>query len=326
MCCCISESFILCDNVVKCCSCDNVWWSNLSIHRNECFNYFCRKIFAPCIINTAKFSFVTLAVLGSIIMAIPIISFVLSKFCANNCCGHNLKRNSYVWSEGDLMFLLCFNRYHVETLKIDSSDITSIPDKIEKLVDLRELIVLKTQLNIFSPKICELRNLKFLQIDTSELTSISSNINNLIHLEHLEITNSQLLTLPESIGGLINLKKLILNHNLITSLPETIGNMTNLEHLNLNSNRLESFPESITKLSQLNYLSFAFNRFVLFPIHLLKLKTLTNVHFDTYEFRNDNRFASKLIINSYFNPDKTQIIKNFKTIYLLAIARQTSLL
>jgi Leucine-rich repeat (LRR) protein len=105
--------------------------------------------------------------------------------------------------------------------------LTTLPNSIDKLV-----------------------NLNYLYLENNKLISLPESIGRLVNLNILNLYENQLTTLPESIGDLVKLRYLSLANNRIISLPESIGRLINLETLFLDNNQLTVLPKSITNIKK----------------------------------------------------------------------------
>jgi len=103
------------------------------------------------------------------------------------------------------------NAVSLETLSIQSADITCIPDWICNLQSLTKLHI---------------------ECNSNNLRTISENIGNLKNLVKLSINNSAIDKVPDSIGNLGNLTELSIEYNKnLKSLPDTIGNLKKIDRV-----------------------------------------------------------------------------------------------
>ena len=91
-------------------------------------------------------------------------------------------------------------------------------------------------------EIGNLSNLKELNLYKNQLTSLPDEIGNLSNLRKLYLHNNQLTRLPQEIGNLSKLTTLYLYNNQLTSLPEEIGTLLNLNCLYLEGNTKLVYP------------------------------------------------------------------------------------
>ena len=188
-----------------------------------------------------------------------------------------------------------YNINNTEELYLRNKGLTSLPDNIEKLTELRELDLRKNQLKDLPERIGKLTNLEILNLDGNQLTSLPDNIGKLTNLEVLVLVSNQLTSLPERIGKLTNLLTLDLRKNQLTSLPERIGKLTNLEILNLDGNKLKDLPESIKKLQNTKILyNKTYNNGNEFFKHFYSMKRRVRVSSGTELFTNTFNATNKI--------------------------------
>lgn len=116
-------------------------------------------------------------------------------------------------------------------LDLSNQQITSLPDGIGQLQDLKEL---------------DLKN--------NNLESLPDSIGNCKGLKSLFLQNNKLKKLPDGIGQLQNLKKLDLKKNNLKSLPELLSNCKNLRVITLAENRFNNLFNMIVVLSKITSL------------------------------------------------------------------------
>jgi Leucine-rich repeat (LRR) protein len=99
------------------------------------------------------------------------------------------------------------------TIRLDlyGNNLTSLPESIQSLSNLKEL-----------------------NLTNNNLTSLPESIQSLSKLQSLFLANNKLISLPESIGGLYNLQELYVYNNKLTNLPESIKSFTKIKQLYLN--------------------------------------------------------------------------------------------
>ena len=144
----------------------------------------------------------------------------------------------------------------ISTIKISfKPDVTSIPEDIDSLLNLKTLILRDTEITKIPESIGNLKNLKTLEITGSKsLLTVPNSIGNLKTLEILNLTDNALKTIPNSVGKLSNLKELSLMQNKLTKLPNSVGKLQNLNELGISRNVIKKFPTVIYKLTNLKKL------------------------------------------------------------------------
>jgi len=147
----------------------------------------------------------------------------------------------------------------LEILKLRSLNYrynTPMPEKIDKLKNLKEFYFTGTSTRIIPEAIGNLNNLELLHLNCHELEILPKTIGNLHNLQKLDLDCPQLKKLPDSIGNLKNLKVLKINCSGLglKSLPDWISNLENLEELILDCLNQPILKDDICKLYNLKYL------------------------------------------------------------------------
>ncbi len=109
--------------------------------------------------------------------------------------------------------------YDIEHVNLDGCNLTSIPEEIY-----------------------ELQNLKTLSLDFNQISEIYKEISNLVSLKHLYLNYNQLKSLPDSIGDLQSLKGLSIMHNNVNSLPISLKKLKNLKYIYIRGTRITQAP------------------------------------------------------------------------------------
>ena len=122
---------------------------------------------------------------------------------------------------------------HQEELDLSRLDLSSLPESLLQLQNVRFLNLFYNQFIQLPAIVCQLLPLKKLWVHHNQLTSIPENLGNLYQLEELVLSFNQLKTLPDSIGLLSNLRVLYLHHNQLTSLPTVLKTLPQLQKITL---------------------------------------------------------------------------------------------
>lgn len=132
-----------------------------------------------------------------------------------------------------------------------------LPDEIGELVNLKELLLNLSAIELLPPSIGQLKNLEILGLyQTQKLQKLPDEIGNLVNLKELCLSNSSINLLPPSIGQLKNLQILKLSFmKHIFELPKEIGDLVNLNELYLRASKIEMLPPSIGQLKNLKILN-----------------------------------------------------------------------
>lgn len=130
-------------------------------------------------------------------------------------------------------------------LAINQSDLTSLPDDINCLVNLKELYLKDVPLTNLPEGLGDLINLHTLYICKSELSEVPLSFKNLVGLEKITVIYSKFKIIPQVITELPQLSYLDFSHNILTCMPENIGNLSKLKHLLLSFNEITVIPQSV---------------------------------------------------------------------------------
>jgi Leucine-rich repeat (LRR) protein len=93
-------------------------------------------------------------------------------------------------------------------IKLDCScsNLTSLPDIVSLMTNLKSLNCFNNKLISLPPSIGNLINLNFLFLDNTNITSLPDSISNLSNLKVLYFSHTNITTLPKSIINLRNIK------------------------------------------------------------------------------------------------------------------------
>lgn len=176
-------------------------------------------------------------------------------------------------------------RYGVSSLSatsvtIRNKNLTSIPEFIFHMPNLRTLNLADNQLETVSDKIGTLKNLEGLELRSNKITSLPSSIGSLSRLQWIYIMRNELTTLPSRIGNLESLRTLWVSNNKVKALPESIGDLKSLHNLDLSNNRLERLPERIGDLKGLRFMNLNGNPLMIIPPSMIKLSRKLEIDHD----------------------------------------------
>ena len=143
------------------------------------------------------------------------------------------------------------NPMTVDALDLSENELTTVPEAITRL-----------------------SNLKWLDLEANQLTTIPESVTRMTSLEVLNLRNNKLATVPEAITRLTNLKKLYLSENQLTTVPESITRMTGLEVLYLWGNKLTTVPESIIRMTSLEVINLSRNPLIRVPEPITRMTNL----------------------------------------------------
>jgi Leucine-rich repeat (LRR) protein len=120
------------------------------------------------------------------------------------------------------------SRENVTGLCLYQCALTSLPDSIRKLTNIKSLFLGRNALQTVPDWIADLKS-----------------------LEVIDLFENNLKTLPDSICTLPSLQKLVLNNNQLKELPERIGSIKSLLYLEILKNPLESLPTSLRQFADM---------------------------------------------------------------------------
>jgi len=134
---------------------------------------------------------------------------------------------------------ICMNN-RVIGLCLENENISSLPDSIGSLDDLKNFTVTRCHIKTLPRTIGNLFKLQVLQLQQNEIEQLPESMGNLIDLKTLTISWNKIKTFPESIGNLKNLASLDAQTCAIEKLPVSLGALSALKNLNLQWNQLEN--------------------------------------------------------------------------------------
>ncbi|XP_043544033.1 leucine-rich repeat-containing protein 69 isoform X3 [Chiloscyllium plagiosum] len=150
----------------------------------------------------------------------------------------NLGNNSFEALPEVLKHLRQLRKLHLFDNKLEALS----PNVLECLENLTFLNLNKNKLTTLPEEICRLAQLKYLTVNNNQLESVPSKLCLLQHLCELHLAHNKLKSLPHDIGYLTNLKKLSVPRNEIQVLPEELCVLRNLKVLDVAGNQLHIFP------------------------------------------------------------------------------------
>ena len=118
------------------------------------------------------------------------------------------------------------------SLKSGPSQLQTLPDDIGELIDLETLIIERSDISILPDSFYNLKNLKILHLEGNKLSSLSENINQLVALETFDVESNQLERIPASLSSVKNLKKILVSWNPLKEISDCIAfeNHLGLKH------------------------------------------------------------------------------------------------
>lgn len=145
-------------------------------------------------------------------------------------------------------------RMQSTSLSLKGLDITTLPENIGEIRELRELYLHHNQLSNLPSSLGDLKNLRCLHLDDNKFIEIPECISRIIHLEELYLEENNLESIPLSLGRLNRLRVLRVSDNRLKNLPQNLVQCRNLTMLDLAKNQLVDIPESFREMKQLKLL------------------------------------------------------------------------
>ena len=180
----------------------------------------------------------------------------------------------------------------LETLEIRRLPIPDLGTILNKMFQLKTLIITQTQIEKLPYAVAQFQQLTHLNVSNNHLSELPSHtLAQLPHLVKVEADSNYLVAFPtalalhpkleylslrmNSITAVMNnvpqfdhapaLKTLLLQKNNIQKVQERLSLLTQLQTLHLASNELQSLPNTLKDLAQLEYLDLRHNKFEQVP-------------------------------------------------------------
>lgn len=127
------------------------------------------------------------------------------------------------------------NYKKITKLDLSNQNLTSFPDYVFKMTNLRKLILHNNHISKIPPQIKALSKLMVLDLSNNELSTIGYQVLKLPKLKILNLCYNQIVCLPNGIKE-VGIKQLLLSNNRLSRL--NIGGFRKLERLTINNNEL----------------------------------------------------------------------------------------
>jgi hypothetical protein len=164
---------------------------------------------------------------------------------------------------------------HLRALRLVGMSLRSLPEEVgDQLYMLEVLHLANNELTTLPDNIIKLTNLRDLNLLKNRLVSLPTKIGLLCSLKLLELANNCLEYLPVTFGALNKLERLVLESNRLKVLPENLDNMTACRYLNVSNNQLTRLPKCLARMPNLTVLSACKNKISYVPSNLAESKTL----------------------------------------------------
>jgi len=140
----------------------------------------------------------------------------------------------------------------VNRVDLDNSGLAELPPEIGERAGVQALSAWRNHLTSLPDWLWQLTELRFLNLGEKQLHEISGDIARLVNLHTLDLAHNALTSLPESMGDLPNLTRyLYLSNNRLSAVPASLGRLSRLGYLNISHNRITSVPDSFGNLDGL---------------------------------------------------------------------------
>lgn len=137
----------------------------------------------------------------------------------------------------------------VEKLYLGRRELTTLPDTIDRLVNLQQMDLRFNRLINIPATIGFLTHLRDLNLSSNALTELPQEVGDLTQLERLDLRSNQLKAVPDSITSLRRLRHLDLEANFLVSLPSNFESLApQLQYFNVRLNPLHTLPSSFSKV------------------------------------------------------------------------------
>ncbi len=168
-------------------------------------------------------------------------------------------------------------------LNIANNEISSLPNNLSNLKNLKELDVSGNKLSKIPDSIRALRHqLRILNLSSNRLSHLTNAVCDLDKVRVVDVSMNMLVSLPERIGNMRSLTELYASDNKIVSFPPSIQSCSSLRYLHVRKNRLTEVPQYMEYLIHLEVMNLRQNNLVDFQSPLSSLKSLL---IDTNDFR-----------------------------------------
>ncbi|OJJ14677.1 hypothetical protein BKI52_41295 [marine bacterium AO1-C] len=149
---------------------------------------------------------------------------------------------------------------HLNTLIINSLELTNLPKNLARLSQLRHLELANCNLTKIPDVVWQCKNLQTLNVSCNQIKEIPPSIVQLQQLRILVLGSAvcggnPLTNLPEALTKLPNLTDLLLSYTDFEKLPDLVGDLVHLKTLQmLHMKRLRELPASLIRLKNLEVL------------------------------------------------------------------------
>jgi hypothetical protein len=146
----------------------------------------------------------------------------------------------------------------LEILDLSGNALSSLPDDLSRLHQLRILFCSDNQFTILPPALGQCRQLSMIGFKANQIRTVPASALPPA-LRWLILTDNQITRIPAEIRHCTQLQKLMLSGNQLDELPAQLARCTRLELLRIAANRFTCLPEWLLALPRLSWLAYAGN-------------------------------------------------------------------
>lgn len=146
---------------------------------------------------------------------------------------------------------------NIKMLDLSLNNFRYLP-KIERFIEVENLIIKDNPLEEFSEGLGKLYKLRLLNISKTKITELPLDFHQLHNLTNFISFGTPLIRLPYKIEEMQNLKSLYVANAKLSEIPEFLGNLE-LDYLTLMGNNLQTIPPGIGLMHSLKLLNLAGN-------------------------------------------------------------------
>ena len=180
---------------------------------------------------------------------------------------------------------------NLDYLNLSFNQLSKIPDSINSVRTLKELVLSNNKISDICPDIQCLTNIVFLDLSYNQITVLPDAFGTLTSLETLYLNNNLLTTGGCKFGELYSLRMIDLSGNKLKDLPD-VTFLASIRKLYLNSNQLKELSPNIVMLPKLKELSLRNNQLKSLPRELETLPCLNLIDLDDNLFKEPSVFSS----------------------------------
>ncbi|WP_166359438.1 leucine-rich repeat-containing protein kinase family protein [Pseudomonas akapageensis] len=146
----------------------------------------------------------------------------------------------------------------LEVLNLTGNALSSLPDDLGRLQQLRVLFCSENQFSEFPASIGQCPQLRIVGFKANRIEHVPASALP-PRLRWLILTDNRITELPETLGDCPDLQKLMLAGNRLTALPASLARCRQLELVRIAANRLPHLPDWLLTLPRLAWLAYAGN-------------------------------------------------------------------